>query len=262
MENEVVKFMRIQLLLVFMLFVSPLQSNIANATASFDIKIQKDTNEQTFKDSLFALLYPYVFEAIANFYEEPKQFMNEKIIEVRQLNEKQEKYHFLVKVQLETFEHAHNPPYGKDLITFRVDLGKVTITDYAHKGDEWEKKLSRFKKAIIQEIQKAFNIDFEPYQKYEYGQLIYTAEKQKEMKSLVDINTKIVEQFQQQAVMGFKNVVAPFTFIMDNSGYIVYKKSDGTNIVLMLKKVDGTWSVIKEESKPGKPMKFELFWYM
>lgn len=198
---------------------------------------------------------------IYSFYGERKQFWKEKIIDIRE----QGRYHFLVKVQLETFEHSHAPPFGQDLNTFRVELGKTTVTDYNHKGDEWEIKISTFKNSVIQDVQNTFGIDFAPYKKYEYKQLLFTSEKQKELQQLVDINTKIVEQVLQQPgtiTAGEKNVVNPFTFIKDDFGYIVYKKRDGTNVVLTVKKVDGTWTFINQVSKQGKPMKSELLWYM
>lgn len=253
--------MRIQFLLAVVLLVSPLQGNIANATNSIDIKIQGAPTEEVLKDSLFTLLYPYVSEAVENYYGERKQFWKQKIIDIRE----QGRYHFLVKVQLETFQHSHGPSFGQDLITLRVDLGKATVTDYNHKGDEWETKISTFKNSLIQDVQNTLGIDFAPYKKYEYGQLLITSETQKELQPLVDINTKIVEQVLQQPgtiTKGYKNVVNPFTFIKDDFGYIVYKKKDGTNVVLTVKKVDGTWTFIKQDSKQGKPMKTELLWYM
>jgi hypothetical protein len=257
--------LRILFLLAVVLLVSPLQGNIANATTSTDIKIQVAPTEEVLKDSLFALLYPYVSEAVGNYYGERKQFWKEKIIDIRELHEIQGRFHFLVKVQLETFEHSHNPPYGQDLINIKVELGGSTVIDYIHKGDEWETKISRFKNSVIQDVQNTFGIDFAPYKKYEYGQLLFISEKHKELRPLVDININIVEQVLQQPgkiTEGYKNVVNPFTFIKDDFGYIVYKKRDGTNVVLTLKKVAGTWTSIKQVSKQGKTMKSELLWYM
>jgi hypothetical protein len=257
--------LRILFLLAVVLLVSPLQGNIANATTSTDIKIQVAPTEEVLKDSLFALLYPYVSEAVGNYYGERKQFWKEKIIDIRELHEIQGRFHFLVKIQLETFQHSHGPPIGQDLITFRVDLGKATVTDYNHKGDEWENKITTFKNSVIQDVQNTLGIDFAPYKKYEYRQLLFTSEKQKELQPLVDFNTKIVEQVLQlpgTITVGYKNVVNPFTFIKEDFGYIVYKMRDGINVVLTVKKVDGTWTFIKQVSKQGKPMKTELLWYM
>jgi hypothetical protein len=253
--------MRIQFLLAVVLLVSPIQGDIANATTSTNIMIQKAPSEEVLKDLLFAMLFPYVTEAVDSYYGERKQFWKEKIIDIKE----QGRYRYLVKVQLETFEHSHAPPFGQDLITFRVELGKVTITDYNHKGDEWETKISIYKNSVIQDVQNTFGIDFAPYKKYEYGQLLFASETQKELQPLVNINTKIVEQVLQQPgtiTGGYKNVVNPFTFIKDDFGYIVYKKNDGTNVVLTVKKVDGTWTFINQVSKQGKPLKSELLWYM
>ncbi|OPA78744.1 hypothetical protein BVG16_12960 [Paenibacillus selenitireducens] len=259
------EFMRTHFLVAVVLFLGIVQGNITKSTTPNEIKVQKTniTTEQVLKDSLFAVLYPNVFEAITNYYGVRKQFMNEIITEVSHIDENNEKYHFLVRVKLDTFEHAHNPPYGKDFITFEIDLGKVTVTDFKHKGDKWESKISAFKNRVIQDIQKTFGIDFTLYKEFEYGQLLYASEKQKELQSLVEINKQIIEQdLQPKVTGGYKNVLNPFTFIKDNYGYIVYKKSNGTNVVITVKREDGTWTVIRKSNKNGVPMKSELLWYM
>ncbi|NOU73730.1 DUF3888 domain-containing protein [Paenibacillus sp. LMG 31458] len=208
--------MRIQFLLAVVLLVYPIQGNIANATTSTNIAIQQAPSEEVLEDLQFAMLFPYVIEAVDSYYGERKQFWKQKIIDIRE----QGRYHFLVKVQLETFQHSHGPSFGQDLITFRVDLGKATVTDYNHKGDEWETKISVFRNSVIQDVQNTFGIDFSPYKKYEYGQLLFASETQKELQQPGTITG------------GYKNVVNPFTFIKDDFGYIVYKKNDGTNVVL------------------------------
>ena len=41
-------------------------------------------------------------------------------------------YIFYVTVQIQTFEGAHNPPYGEDTITFRIKGNEISSFDYAH----------------------------------------------------------------------------------------------------------------------------------
>jgi hypothetical protein len=147
--------------------------------------------------------------------------------------------------------------------TLKIDLGNVTVTDFDHQGDEWETKIGAFKNRVIQDIQKTFGINFTSYKEYEYGQLLYASEKQKELQSLVDINKQIIEQVLRSEITGgYKNVVNPFTYIKDNHGYIVYKRSNGTNVVITVKREDGKWTVIRKSKKNGELMKSELLWYM
>lgn len=50
---------------------------------------------------------------------------------------------FYVTVQIQTFEGAHNPPYGEDTITFRIKGNDVKTIHYKHRDipEEELKKL-------------------------------------------------------------------------------------------------------------------------
>ncbi|MDQ0193408.1 DUF3888 domain-containing protein [Paenibacillus wynnii] len=219
------------------------------------------TDKSDLRNSLFALLYPYVNAAITEYYGRPKQYMNEKITKVRHVGGDRTRYHYLVVVKLETFDHAHNPPYGQDLLTFEVKLGTADLVAYNHKGNAWEEKIENFKKTVLQDIEQTFALDFTPYRKYEYGSLFHEVQNNAELQPLLDISDSIMNT--SLRVKGTNvNVIAPFVLLRNNEGYIVYKKSDGMNVVIRVVKKAGVWSVTGEVSKQGVQMKPELLWYM
>jgi len=63
----------------------------------------------------------------------------EKIINVKK-DESNNIYY--VTVQVQTFEGAHNPPYGEETITFRIKGSEINVSDYKHRDipkEEWTK---------------------------------------------------------------------------------------------------------------------------
>lgn len=43
-------------------------------------------------------------------------------------------------VQVQTFEGAHNPPYGEETITFQIQDNQIKVADYKHRDipkEEW-----------------------------------------------------------------------------------------------------------------------------
>jgi hypothetical protein len=47
-----------------------------------------------------------------------------------------------VTVQVQTFEGAHNPPYGEETITFQINGSQIKVVDYKHRDvpkEEWTK---------------------------------------------------------------------------------------------------------------------------
>ncbi len=40
---------------------------------------------------------------------------------------------FVVTVQVQTYEGAHNPPYGEETITFRIKGSDIELVDYKHR---------------------------------------------------------------------------------------------------------------------------------
>jgi len=55
-----------------------------------------------------------------------------KIIEMKPLKDG-ERFSSEIKVQIQTYVGAHNPPRGIDTITFIQDFGDIKVTKFEHK---------------------------------------------------------------------------------------------------------------------------------
>ena len=170
---------------------------------------------------------------------------------------------FNAVVQVTTFEHAHDPPYGKETMTFNISPFGVKTISFQHEGDKLEKDINEFYKATLSDIKQSFNLNLESYSSYTYNQLQYQTEINNEFKSLFNIAEEIVTKilFPERKIPN-KNVIDPVTFIKGNTGYILFKKSDGTNVNYQVQKKDGNWIVTDKNSKQGKKMDYKLPWYV
>ncbi|MGM8215400.1 DUF3888 domain-containing protein [Bacillaceae bacterium W0354] len=83
------------------------------------------------RELLLALLEPHITEAVESYYGRPKQYdlFDAKFLEVEKTNCQ---FCFNIKVQVTTFQGAHNPPYGVEIMTLSVSNGRVVVTDYQH----------------------------------------------------------------------------------------------------------------------------------
>lgn len=88
------------------------------------------------------LLLEPISKEVENYYKEPKLWYrgSEKILEIK--TDKTNNI-FYVTVQIQTFEGAHNPPYGEDTIIFRIKGNDVKTIRYKHRDipEEELKKL-------------------------------------------------------------------------------------------------------------------------
>lgn len=247
------KFILLITISIFFLLMQP--QKIAASTINLDNKLLHDT--------LLTTLSPFISDQVNNYYDEFKQFglYDAQILSI--VREREGGYSFKVKVQVETFEHAHNPPYGKETITFEINSAGVKVIGFIHKGDKEEEKVKKFYQETITDIKKSFNLNLNTYVPYTYNQLFYKSEKQKEYKSLSEIVEKIIVNIPYADIKPpLKNVIKPVTFIKDNNGYILFKRADGTNEVYTVEKKYNKWQVIERKNKQGKKMKKELVWYM
>ena len=85
-------------------------------------------NEVT--EQFLGMLFPYILEAIKEYYGENRAFTNVKLLELKTTELGQ--YSFEAKVQVITFVGAHNPPFGLDTITLRKDLSEITVINFEH----------------------------------------------------------------------------------------------------------------------------------
>jgi hypothetical protein len=67
-------------------------------------------------DVILNLLFPLISKEIEKHYGQPKQYYNQKILQIKKVREGS--FWFDVTVQVTTFEGAHNPPYDLVTITF------------------------------------------------------------------------------------------------------------------------------------------------
>ncbi|MFL1995844.1 hypothetical protein VYF65_001290 [Lysinibacillus irui] len=121
-------------------------------------------------------------------------------------------------------------------MTFKIDPFGVKTISFQHKGDKLEKDIDEFYKATLSDIKQSFNLNLDHYTAYTYNQLQYQAEVNNEFKSLFTIAEEIATNILlPEKKLPNKNIIDPVTFLKDDSGYILFKKSDGI-IFLSFKK--------------------------
>lgn len=214
-------------------------------------------------ETLITSLEPSIQKEIINYYGYPKQYglYDAKILSITREHEGQ--FSFIAKIQVTTFDHAHDPPYGKETMTFKIDPFGVKTISFQHEGDNLEKDINEFYKETLSDIKQSFNLNFESYSSYTYNQLQYQTEINKEFKSLFNIAEEIVTNILlPERKIPYKNVIDPVTIIKGNTGYILFKKSDGTNVNYQVQKKNGNWIVTDKNSKQGKKMDYKLPWYV
>lgn len=221
----------------------------------------EQANDQLIRDTFITILNPFIEKEIDHYYGYPKQYglYDVKILKIV----KESQFSFKVSVEVTTFEHAHSPPYSKEIITFEVSPTGVSTLRYIHEADDVEKAINAFYRATMLDIQQSFKLDLASYTSYRYDQLQYQAEINNDMKSLAMIAEEIVTHilFPERKIP-YKNVIDPVTFIKGNIGYMLFKRADGTNVSYQLQKKDGTWIVTDKTSKPGRKMEDLLPWYI
>ena len=214
-------------------------------------------------DTLITSLDPSIQKEILNYYGYLKQYglYDAKILSITR--EHEGSFGFNAVVQVTTFEHAHDPPYGKETMTFNISPFGVKTISFQHEGDKLEKDINEFYEATLSDIKQSFNLNLESYSTYTYNQLQYQTEINNEFKSLFHIAEEIVTKilFPERKIPN-KNVIDPVTFIKGNTGYILFKKSDGTNVNYQVQNKDGIWIVTDKNSKQGKKMDYKLPWYV
>ncbi|HAM81730.1 DUF3888 domain-containing protein [Ornithinibacillus bavariensis] len=248
-------FLVLSIWLLIMLF----QPNSTNAEKNI-------IDNRLLLDTLVTLLNPYISGSLEHYYGYHKSYglHDIKILDISR--EEKSEFSFTVKIQVNTFDEAHNPPYGKETIILEVDVDKVRVIKFIHEGDVWERKITDFYNEAISDILQSFKLNLTSFNKLNYEQLMFKSEKQMEYKSLSDIVTEIIDDELTTEINTpynpYKNVIAPVTFIKGHQGYILFKKADGTNIVIEVFKLNDKWVVVNKESKQGMKMKYDLLWYM
>ncbi|MGN7386329.1 DUF3888 domain-containing protein [Sporosarcina sp. SAFN-015] len=240
-------------ILMTSMFIHPILSQAEQAT----------NDQQSIQDALLTTLQPYISEGVIEYYGYDKSYglYDAKIVSIQR--EEKGGFSFTVEVQVNTFETAENPPYGKETLQFGISPKGIKLLDFAHEGDDEEKKIQKFYKEVLIDIKQSFHLNLLPYERYDYNQLRYKAEKQNDFNSLAHIAEEIVINILSTEIQPpYKNVINPVTFVKGNDGFILFKKADGTNFYYKVLKENGIWKVIDKDSEQGKKMEYDLLWYM
>jgi hypothetical protein len=86
-----------------------------------------------YQKSILSILLPYIAKAVEKYYGEPRQYMNEGIIDIESTQDGSK-----IKVTIETFVGPHNPPYGYDTITFLKSDSKIKEVDFNHQDEKYK----------------------------------------------------------------------------------------------------------------------------
>lgn len=111
-----------QIITAAMLFVAVLiicSAGLNGSTSTFSNSDSIESQNKLCEEFSLYLLYPYIQDALIDYYGTPKQFWQDKILGIRKVEIDYRNF-FEITVQVETFEGAHNPPRGRDTITFRT----------------------------------------------------------------------------------------------------------------------------------------------
>ncbi|WP_050803035.1 MULTISPECIES: DUF3888 domain-containing protein [unclassified Paenibacillus] len=90
-------------------------------------------SEHNITDAFLATIAPAIGNALTGYYGKLKQFelYDAKVVSLERKT--QGGFDFICKVAVTTFEGAHNPPYGDDILTLDISGGKIHVIKFEHK---------------------------------------------------------------------------------------------------------------------------------
>lgn len=90
-------------------------------------------SSEAMEQAILALLTDETFEAVQDYYGEPKQYMDPTLLSLKKISEYPDCFEAVI--QVESFYGPHNPPYGIETITFHIQYDKVTLVNFQHQDD-------------------------------------------------------------------------------------------------------------------------------
>ncbi|WP_052658755.1 DUF3888 domain-containing protein [Bacillus thuringiensis] len=120
-----------RLFLIFLLY-----TGISCVCGSHIFAAENDSKEKLIYDTLLTSLSPYITTSIKDYYgdlSKSYELYDAKINNIHKIKEGE--FSFIVKLQIHTYENAHNPPYGLETITFKVTPAGITTLDFKHLDD-------------------------------------------------------------------------------------------------------------------------------
>ncbi len=125
---------------IFLIFMLVFNNNFCCTThaiekenfSNTDYINQVDSPEKLQKDLILSVFSPYIAKAIENYYGEPRQFdlWDAKILNIKRLNKGS--FNFEIIISVTTFKGAHNPPYGLEITTIKIDDSGISVIDFKH----------------------------------------------------------------------------------------------------------------------------------
>ncbi|MEK3708283.1 DUF3888 domain-containing protein [Paenibacillus sp. FSL R7-0198] len=99
----------------------------------------ESVQQENYKPLALTMLNSYIAREITNYYQanhKPVPSYGLYDIHVLELKRRtQGGYNFRTVLEVRTFYGPHNPPYGKEIITFEIDPTNVTMVNYVHTND-------------------------------------------------------------------------------------------------------------------------------
>ena len=92
-------------------------------------ELPQDAAEQV----ILRLLHQPVREAVNDYYDEPRQYWREEVLNVEKVPQSP---YYEVVIRVETLSGPHNPPYGVETMTFYIGpLDAVRLVDFDHQDE-------------------------------------------------------------------------------------------------------------------------------
>ncbi|SEN15287.1 DUF3888 domain-containing protein [Lihuaxuella thermophila] len=92
-----------------------------------------ESREKLITDAFKTTLIRAIDDAIVGYYGKREKSFGIYDMRVKDIQRTmQGGFAFLVKVQVETFEGPHNPPYGRETITLEVGPGGISVVKFEH----------------------------------------------------------------------------------------------------------------------------------
>ncbi|BDR74611.1 DUF3888 domain-containing protein [Clostridium tetani] len=120
------------ILVTLFIFILVQTNNVYSAKQINENVSNEKIQASIYKDSILVLLYPYMTQAVTDYYGVPRQFdlTDAKILSITKPNKEVTEYYIIV--QVETFTGAHNPPRGIETITISTSPVETKIINYKH----------------------------------------------------------------------------------------------------------------------------------
>ncbi|MFX3649793.1 MAG: DUF3888 domain-containing protein [Paenibacillus sp.] len=126
---------------LFFLILGAITLIINSAYLNTDVTyaVPESVQEENYKPLALTMLNPYISREIISYYQDKHMpIPSYGLYDIHVLDLKRLTlggYKFRIALEIRTFYGPHNPPYGKEIITFEIDTTNVTMVNYVHTND-------------------------------------------------------------------------------------------------------------------------------